>query len=157
MAKVVPLYNEAREPVNTLAIKSFAEAKDTCDSIPRMPKSQLRDFLNERIGPRPKLTAMEVSKRGGISYSYISELKDGKKDPASLTVDAVRRLAKGLNEPPVIVFLAAMGKLKSGLKDEYLHQLLEDFSQLDNKSKGEFDFMIEQFRRMIDQRLNRNT
>jgi len=120
------------------------------------PKSQLREFLNERIGPRPKLTATEVSKRGGIAYSYISELKDGKKDPANLTVDAITRLAKGLNEPAVVVFLAAIGKLKGGFRDEYLQQMLEDFSQLDNKSKADFDFMIQQLRRMLDERLNRN-
>ena len=136
--------------------KKFSIANENRDSIPEMPKSQLRDFLNARIGPKPKMTAMEVSERGGIAYSYISELKNGHKHADSMTVDAVVRLAKGLEVSPAVVFLAAIGKLDSGLRDEDLQQTLEEFSRLDKKSRNELDFMHEQLRKMIRERLTRN-
>jgi transcriptional regulator with XRE-family HTH domain len=142
--------------LSIVAKKKFSIAKENRVSIPEMPKSQLRDFLNARIGTKPKMTAMEVSERGGIAYSYISELKNGNKQPGSLTVDAILRLAKGLNESPVTVFLAAIGRLEGGLRDQDLQQTLEEFSRLDKKSRNELEFMHEQLRKMIRERLTRN-
>lgn len=136
--------------------KNFSVAKTGCDNILEMSKSQLRDFLNARIGQKPKMTATEVSERGGIAYSYVSELKSGNKKPESLTVDALLRLAKGMKESPVSVFLAAIGKLENGLRDEDVQQTLEEFTQLDKKSRAELEFMHEQFRKMIRERLDRN-
>lgn len=121
-----------------------------------MPKSQLQEFLSARIGARPKLTAAEVAQRGGIAESYISHLKSGTKDASSLTVDAIMRLAKGMGESPLTIFKAATGKYKSGLKDESLQQILEDFSELDSKARGEMEFVIDQLRRMIRERSDRN-
>jgi hypothetical protein len=143
--------------LSIVANKKFSTAKINRDNIPAMPKSQLREFLNARVGPKPKMTAMEVSERGGIAYSYISELKNGHKDADSLTVDAIVRLAKGLNESPTVVFLAAIGKLDAGLRDEDIQQTLEEFSRLDKKSRNELEFMHEQFRKMIRDRLTRNS
>jgi transcriptional regulator with XRE-family HTH domain len=142
--------------LSIVAKQKFSIEKKNCDSISEMPKSQLRDFLNARIGSKPKMTAMEVSERGGIAYSYISELKSGAKKPDSLTVDAIIRLAKGLNESPAIVFLAAIGKLETGLRDEDLQQTMEEFSRLDKKSRNELEFMHEQFRKMIRERSTRH-
>lgn len=155
MAKTGALYNEIM-PLSIVAKQKFSIEKINRDNISEMPKSQLRDFLNARIGPKPKMTAMEVSERGGIAYSYISELKNGHKPADSLTVDAILRLAKGLRESPLIIFKAATGNLESGLRDEDLQQTLEEFSELDKKSRNELEFIHEQFRKMIRERSTRN-
>lgn len=156
MAKTGELYNETMS-LSIVAKKKFSIEKDNCDSISEMAKSQLRDFLNVRIGTKPKMTAMEVSERGGIAYSYISELKNGHKAGDSLTVDAILRLAKGLRESPLVIFKAATGTLESGLRDEDIQQTLDEFSRLNTKSRNELEFMHEQFRKMIRERLDRDT
>lgn len=143
--------------VSILAKKKISKENLSCDSISEMPKSQLREFLNERIGARPKFTATEVAQKGGIAESYISHLKSGTKDPMNMTVDAILRLAKGMKESPVALFQAAIGKHKTGLSDASLQQILEDFSQLDSKSRGEMEFVIDQLRRMVAERLDRDT
>jgi len=155
--------------VSILAKKNFSNENDSCDSIDQMPKSQLRDLLNELIGPKPKLTAREVSQKGGIAEGYVSELKSGAKDPLNLTLDAVLRIAKGLGKSEVTIFLAAIGQLKTGRKEEGIEQILNDTPHLDAKTrtdimlaiegirKADMEFMVAQLREAAEHRLDRDT
>lgn len=148
-----------------MAKNNFADAKSFTGRIvvvsrkllPKAAKTQLRDFLNARIGGKGKLTATEVSDKGGIAFSYISELKNGDKDPLGMSIDALVRLARGMDESPVTLFKAAINKLEFGIRDEDLQQVLEDFAQLDNRARLEIEFVFEQLRRLIRERLDRNT
>lgn len=154
--------------VNTLAKNNIAIAKDSCGTIPLMRKSdgaptQLPEFLEDRIGNKPpKMTATEVSERGDIRDSYISQLKGwpkrkGSKNPWKMSADAIVRLAKGCKEPPEVLFLAVIGKLSPGLKDAHLVRVLERFAQLKQRDKDELLFMLKKLDEMIEERLSRRS
>lgn len=151
--------------VSILAKKNFSKENDSSDTIPEMAKSQLRDLLNDEIGAKPKLTAREVSQKGGIAEGYLSELKSGAKDPLNMTLDAVLRLAKGLHTSEITIFLAAIGKLRVRRKGQEIEQVVDDL-QLDPTAKtdllmainrirkADMEFMLEQLRAATEQRLD---
>jgi transcriptional regulator with XRE-family HTH domain len=145
------LYNE-RGDVSILANEKISIAKDSYDSIALMSRSQLPEFLQARIGGKGKMTATEVAERGGLAVGYLNDLKNDKKDGLSCSADIILRLAKGLNEPPAVVFQAAIGQYKSGLKDESVIQVLEEFASLDPRSRNDLEFIFEQFKRMVRER-----
>lgn len=138
-----------------LAKKNIALAKDSWVKVEEMPKSQLPEFLKARIG-KGKLTASEVAKRGGIAVSYVSELLSGQKDPLSMTGDAILRLAKGLDESPVLVWRAIIGKLKPALKGEALSQILEDYERLEPRAQADLEFVVQQLRKMVSDKSTSN-
>lgn len=132
--------------VSILAKKNFSNENDSSDTIPEMAKSQLRDLLNELIGAKPKLTAREVAQKGAIAEGYLSELRSGAKDPLNMTLDAVLRLAKGLQKPDITIFLAAVGRLNTRRRGQGIEQIVNDL-QLDQKAKAELLLAIDQIRR----------
>jgi hypothetical protein len=132
--------------VSILAKKNFSNENLSRDSIPAMDTSQLRDLLNDEIGPKPKMTAREVSLKGGIAEGYLSELKSGAKDPLNMTLDAVLRLAKGLHQSEITIFLAAIGKLKIRRKAQGVEKIV-DALQLDPAAKTELLLAINEIRR----------
>lgn len=61
-----------------------------------MPKLNLYEIRRQR-----GISQLELSKRSGVSYGYISELENGIKSP---TIDTICKLAKALEVDPSELF-----------------------------------------------------
>lgn len=135
------------------ANKKIAVAKQSQSSILLMPKSQLAEFMQARIGGKGKLTASEVAEVARVSGSYISDLKNGKRDPWSCSAEIICRLAKGMKVSEVSLFQAIIGKAKPGVTDEYAAYVLEKFSKLKNHDRNDLEFWLRKLDELIDERL----
>lgn len=61
-----------------------------------MPKLYLKEIRRQR-----GISQLELSRRSGVSYGYISELENGMKSP---TIDTICKLSKALDCKPEELF-----------------------------------------------------
>ena len=138
------------------AKKKIAIAKPAKEIAEPIRKSQLSEFMEARIGPeRGKLRGADVARIAGVTDGYISELRRGKKDAWGCSADMVCRLAAGMGESEVSVFLAIIGKMKPGITDEYAAHVMEKFSKLRSQDRDKVEFMLKKLSEMIDDLLAR--
>lgn len=122
-----------------------------------MPKNHpLADLIARRVDPGVpnRMTYEEIGKLSGgrISGNYANELRNGKKNPASLSVRKIIGLAKAFGESPVVIFRAAMGEPQTQLRDESLEQLLNDFSDLPAKDRQELRYIVNHLHEKVQER-----
>lgn len=147
------LYNEFNTVSIVLAKKSLAPAKSHEEKGPYYDKP-LAEFLRARIGyAAPKMTANEVSENGGPSPSYISELRKGKNDPASLSVAKLVSLAKGMDVSPVLLFSLAKGDTTLDPQEDRLRQTLRDYGKLSTEDRNDVEFLVRELRSRIRHKL----
>lgn len=113
-------------------------------------------YLNSRIGAKPKLTATDVAERGGVSMNYISELKNGKTDPAAIGAAIIKGLADGLDESPCTILRIANDETYEDLRDEDLEHVLKLFSRLDQDGKNAHRSMVDHLKRTVREYLRRS-
>jgi hypothetical protein len=138
--------------VSILANKKIATANQSCVSISEMGKKHLQEFLKARVsigGENGKLSPTEVQKQGGPTKGYVGELLDAKRDIDKMGVNTILSLATGLNEDPVLVFQAVIGKTERNFKDPSLAQILEDYSSLTDRQQAKLRFIINHLREAI--------
>ena len=122
-----------------------------------MPRTHpLAQLIASRTDPgvpnRMTFDELATLSGGRISGNYANELRNGKKDPASLSVRKIIGLAKALGESPTVIFDAAMGKPQTQLRDESLEQLLNDFSELSTRDRQEVRYIVDHLHAQIQER-----
>lgn len=123
-----------------------------------MPKSRLPELIEE--AKSAGLSYRDIQRRAGgasqIAISTIQLAHTGQAD--NLTFKKILALARGLGKSPIVVFEAALGKTSTGIKDESVRQVLEDFSQLPAKDQNDplLKAILEMFRTEIQKRLDRD-
>ena len=139
---------------NRKVVQSYTvEAK-----IDSMPKSRLPELIEK--ARNTGLSFRDIQRRAGgsdrISLSTINAAHKGSAAADNLSLNKILALAKGLGESPTVVFEAAIGKTSTGIRDESMRQLLEDFGRLPNRDKDELKPILEMFRAEVQKRLDRN-
>jgi hypothetical protein len=121
-----------------------------------MPKSRLPELIDK--AKAAGLSYRDIQRRAGgetqIAHSTLYSAHKGDSD--NLTLNKLLALARGLGESPITVFEAAIGKPSTGIKDDSLRQLVEDFARLPARDRDELRIMIEMLRTEVQNRLDRN-
>lgn len=99
------------------------------------------------------MTATEVSQEGGLSQSYLSELKNGKKNPKTMEAETIVCLARGMGESPVTILYLANEIPTTRLDDHVLEQVLRDYAKLDDQARERNEYLIKQLRRVVKDEL----
>lgn len=128
-------------------------------TMPSMPKSRLPELIEK--ARKSGLTFRDIRQRSGdqIPLSSLNAWHKGRPPNPNLTSETILALAKGLGEPATVVFEAIIGKTSTGLADETLAQILEDFLGLPARVKNSerLQFLIEMLRAEVQKHLHRDT
>lgn len=147
--------------VSIAANKKLALANVSDIKMRSMPKSNpLAELIGSRVdeGAPDRMTYDDIARRSGgkISGNYANELRNGKKDPAKLSVSKIIGLAKAFGESPVVIFEAAMGRPQTQMRDESLAQLLSDFSRLPSRDREELRYIVNHLHAQIQERAGKS-
>lgn len=136
------------------ANKKFSTANKSRIKLDEMPRSQLRQFMEERItdsGEEGKLSKADVANRSGLTRGYIGELINGVKNPFGIGAETILKLAKGFGEDPVLVFRAIIGRLEKGVKNEWEQRVFDRYKSLTPDEQAQLAFQWKNLRNNIDE------
>lgn len=151
-------YKSERSDVSILSNKKIIQSNITEVRIRTMPKSRLPELIDK--AKAAGLSYRDIQRRAGgekqIAHSTLYSAHKGESE--NLTLKKILALAKGLGESPSVVFEAAIGKSPTGLKDETVRQVLEDFSRLSLRDQNDplLQAILEMFRAEVQKRLDRD-
>ena len=149
-------YRTPEDGLSIVSNKKVIQSYTSEVKISAMPKTRLPELIDK--AKSAGLSYRDIQRRAGgegqIAVSTIQLAHKGFAD--NLTLNKILALAKGLGESATVVFEAAMGKPSNGVKDDSFRQLLDDYSRLPARDKGDLSAIIEMLKAEVQKRLDRN-